>query len=282
MIVRDKNVREFLLNIESLLYQNEAINSLMLGICLDLKLQKDEAARANFFRVINESGSSVLAAIQTPPYNLILSPGERPHVVALAAYLNEHKFSLPGVVGPDSATENFVRVWRILSNQECRLGMDQYIYSLTNVILPSVSGYLETAKQEHLSIVSNWLNAFGQESLPEGEKPLAQDCEDAAKKAISRKNAYLWMIGGSPVSVAHLGRSTQNGVSIRAVYTPPAHRNRGFGSAVVAHLSKLALEDGKKFCTLYSDASNSSANNIYQSIGYQIVSNSKHFIFSYQ
>ena len=65
--------------------------------------------------------------------------------------------------------------------------------------------------------------------------------------------------------------ANKRGVSISCVYIPPEFREKGYASAVVASLSKLALESGKEFCTLYTDLSNLISNNIYQRIGYGVV-----------
>jgi predicted GNAT family acetyltransferase len=40
---------------------------------------------------------------------------------------------------------------------------------------------------------------------------------------------------------------------------------------VVARLSQQILNDGKQFCTLYTDLANPTSNSIYQSIGYKKV-----------
>lgn len=53
----------------------------------------------------------------------------------------------------------------------------------------------------------------------------------------------------------------------------------GFGSAVVASLTKKMIQDGFKFCTLYTDLGNPTSNKIYQDVGYYEVLKSKHFIF---
>jgi predicted GNAT family acetyltransferase len=71
--------------------------------------------------------------------------------------------------------------------------------------------------------------------------------------------------------MAGFSRPTKTGVSVSSVYTPPAFRKRGYASALVASLSALALENGKKFCTLYTDLSNPTSNSIYQKIGYDVV-----------
>jgi hypothetical protein len=48
---------------------------------------------------------------------------------------------------------------------------------------------------------------------------------------------FLWEQNG-PVSLAGFTGPTPNGIRIGPVYTPPAHRRRGYASALVAALSQ--------------------------------------------
>jgi predicted GNAT family acetyltransferase len=64
---------------------------------------------------------------------------------------------------------------------------------------------------------------------------------------------------------------TPNGRRVGYVYTPPAHRRHGYATALVAYLSERILEDGCRFCFLYTDLDNPVSNSIYQQIGYRPV-----------
>jgi predicted GNAT family acetyltransferase len=70
---------------------------------------------------------------------------------------------------------------------------------------------------------------------------------------------FLWD-DGTPRAMAARNRPTPNGECVSYVYTPPEHRNHGFASAVVARLSQKILDDGKSFCTLFTDLSNPTSN----------------------
>ena len=65
-----------------------------------------------------------------------------------------------------------------------------------------------------------------------------------------------------------------------AVYTPPEHRRRGYGSAVTAAVSQLNLDRGRRFCFLYTDLANPTSNAIYQRIGYEPVCDSRELSFA--
>lgn len=277
-VLSDSSASLFLSHAGALLYKDEAANSLMLGICTALEGSTSTDQPAGLYRV-EKNGLTLMAAIQTPPFNLIVSFGIKDHLTALAQYLFDSGVELPGVVGPEEESAYFADVWTAYTGQKSRLGMNQKIYALEKVILPQNEGEFVQATIDHKDIVGTWYFEFGLESLPEKEKPSRESSFQASLKSIEEGNAFLWVVDGVPVSVAHLGRPTKNGISVRAVYTPMKFRKRGFASAVVAQVSKRALERGKRFCVLYTDSDNSTSNKIYQNVGYEEVVTSKHFIF---
>jgi predicted GNAT family acetyltransferase len=70
------------------------------------------------------------------------------------------------------------------------------------------------------------------------------------------------------VSVAGYGGDTPNGIRIGPVFTPPELRGRGYATSLVAQLSSRLLAEGRRFCFLYTDLANPTANAIYERIGY--------------
>ena len=81
----------------------------------------------------------------------------------------------------------------------------------------------------------------------------------------------LWTLDDRPVSMAML-RAPAAGVSrIGPVYTPPASRERGFGSAVTAAAARLAHCSGIREVVLFADLANPVSNAIYRRIGFETV-----------
>lgn len=275
-ILTDSSANIFLKEARSLLYKNEAEYSLMLGLCTSMLSSE---GRIHLFR-ITKGGDTTAAAIQTPPHNLIVTQASEKELEVLANHIFDTGLDVPGVVGPTESASIFADKWSKMTGKNQKLGMVQKIYEAHNILLPKVKGYLRPALSEDKQLIAKWLYEFSSESLPEKDKFDLPFANEWADKAIQTKTAFLWLNGEAPVSVAHTGRPTQNGISIRAVYTPPEHRQNGYGSAVVGSLSLLMLNKGYKFCTLYTDLSNSTSNSIYQKIGYREVADSRHFIFS--
>ena len=61
------------------------------------------------------------------------------------------------------------------------------------------------------------------------------------------------------------------------VSTPP--RNKGYASSGVAILTKRMLDNGKRFCCLFTDLANPTSNSIYQRIGYGEICDVEDWIF---
>jgi hypothetical protein len=89
----------------------------------------------------------------------------------------------------------------------------------------------------------------------------------------------LWE-DGEPVSLAAAGGPTPNGIRIGPVYTPPELRGRGYASALVAELTRVQLEGGRRFCFLFTDLANPTSNRIYQRVGYEPVTDVDQWSFA--
>ncbi|MGE0631954.1 MAG: GNAT family N-acetyltransferase [Pseudobdellovibrionaceae bacterium] len=277
-ILREDSIQEFLNSTSELLYEHEATNTLMLGLCEGM-LSSSPKTPPLLIRIV-ENHETVSAAIQTPPMNLVLTHASTSNLEELAKYLKKAGANFPGVVGPAKESEQFSKIWSSLVGNQALLGMGQKIYKLEKVNFPNnVIGTFRAATTSELNTVFNWIMAFAKESLPASDQRREAHWREFAERAVQKQNAYFWIHDNKPVSIAFASRPTKNGASINGVYTPPDFRKKGYASGVVAHISQKMLDNGKKFCVLYTDLSNPTSNKIYQNIGYKEVADSKHFLF---
>ena len=72
---------------------------------------------------------------------------------------------------------------------------------------------------------------------------------------------------------------TPNGVRVNLVYTPPSLRSRGYATTCVGALTRRLLEQGNRFCFLFTDLANPTSNSIYQQLGYRPVSDTASYAF---
>jgi len=203
----------------------------MLGLCGNLDRAKEAPKQAPLLMRLEQNGLTVSAAVQTPAMNLIIANADREQIEFLARYLKDLGAEFPGVVGPAKTSETFAGIWSEISGKLSKLGMGQKIYKIENVIIPQALGELRLASERETDLIAQWLVEFGNESLPAPERKSFEQRRPHAARAIENELAYVWVVDQVPVSMAHVGRPTQNGISVSAVYTPKPLRKKGYASA---------------------------------------------------
>jgi hypothetical protein len=271
--------RAFLEAAGPLLLADEARHNLVLGLAATLRDHPAVYPERRLWLVLVD-GRAVGAALQTPPFNLVLArPADEDALRALAEALDADRVELPGVTGAVPEVDAFAAAWEELSGRHARARMAQRIYRATAVKPVSGApghGRLATAADRVLLV--SWVRAFAEEAGGSGGPRNAERIVDN-RLEIGAGGFVLWE-DGTPVSLAGWGGETPNGVRIGPVYTPPEHRRRGFGSAVTAAVSEQQLSAGKRFCFLYTDLANPTSNKIYLDIGYEPVCDSVDYAFS--
>ena len=266
------DAQSFLAQVQPTLEQNEAANNVMLGVALRVARGVPYGEQPPFFATVGDAQGLALAALMTPPHNLVLyGHADRwpAAVEPLALHVRAGAWPVPGVLGGLAVAEAFARLWSRLAGVPWRLNMRQRIYELTQVVhSPTPPGQFRPAAEADLDRVTDWAVAFEREAL--GGEPDAAAHRAGVTRRIGEQGIYLWDDGG-PVSMAAWGRPMSHTVSVNLVYTPPELRGRGYASAVVARLSQLLLDRGYTSCVLHTDLANPTSNSIYQRIGYRPV-----------
>lgn len=265
------NPSEFLDLAGSYLEAQEIANCLILGVAIRLKEHPEWTDVPPYLGIVDDEDTVKLAAIITPPQNLLLA-GE-PNIEPLAFdllinNLTDTGWNIPGIVAEKILARRFADAWKDATSSQPILRTRLRAYELRQVILPDplAIGHLRKATMEDLDILSCWRAEFIRESIRQ-EPP--SDTRDQASRFIFAGNTYVWDIG-QPVSMAGLTRPTPHGISIGSVYTPPEFRQKGYASACVATLSQLQLDQGKSYCGLFADLDYDTSNSIYQKIGYRM------------
>ncbi len=278
-VIQDFSAQDFLAAASPMLYEDEALNSLLLGLCeSSVSANEPSVAFSTFARIV-ESGQTVAAAMATS-LNLILTRASGAQLELLAQHFRQRGADFPGVVGPAVEAKKFAEVWCHLTKKKFHLGMGQKIYWIKQVIVPDPAGELRQALPAEADLITQWLVEFSNEALPEHERSSIEKTLPRVTRAIEGQRVYVLVVDNQPVTMAFVGRPTKNGISVSGVYTPKNLRKRGFASAVVALLSQKMLNSGKQFCVLYTDLANPISNKIYQRIGYEEVADSSNYLFT--
>ena len=251
------------------LVAREAEHNLILGICANLRDNPDGDAAPPYLATVTSGERVVAAALQTPPFQLVLSEVDDPEaIVALAAELVDR--DLPGALGPVEHVRAFVDARGALGGPPGHLRFSERIFRLTEVIPPRpTSGHSRIAEAGDRDLVADWITAFMREALGQDDPAEANDLIDRWLAGRGRA-LHLWE-DGDAVSLAGVGSATPNGIRIGPVYTPPEHRNHGYASSLVAAVSQAQLDAGRRFCFLFTDLANPTSNHIYRTIGYEPV-----------
>jgi predicted GNAT family acetyltransferase len=276
-VERLASVGAFLTAAAEFLAPREAEHNLIYGICAGLEAQPEAYDRPPDLLLVRREGRVVLAAVRTPPRQLVLSEVDDPAALdALAEELADADLS--GVVGPSEHVPRFAGRWASLAGGTASVWLRERIFQLTKVRPPRpVAGHLRVASHEDRPLVTSWLEAFELEAL--GEPP-GEDLPRIVDRWLAGRGRalYLWL-DGKPVSLCGTSGTTPNGIRIGPVYTPPAERARGYASACVAAVSQAQLDAGRRFCFLFTDLANPTSNHIYQEIGYASVRDVDAYLF---
>ncbi len=267
---RFANAVDFYDRAERHLLRHEACHSLILGIAAQLVEHPELFREEPYLATVEERGTVKGAVLMAPPFGPVLSLGFVPESLRLLAEdLHELYPTLPGVLGPVDTARSFAETWKDLSRQPCRRKRADRVHRLESVIpTEDVQGRLRQATEADRELLLEWFAAFGVEALGEDIGPQATARSVDAYLTTEGMSLYLWE-DEEPVSMAGRSRPTPNGTTLNYVYTPPEHRRKGYASACVAALSQLILNEGYRYCYLFTDLANPTSNRIYEAIGYE-------------
>jgi predicted GNAT family acetyltransferase len=271
---------EFLPAVQAELEFREAANNLMLGLCGQQIRHPERFPCSPVMRIVEENGSFVLAAIRTPPHRLILASGRTAISDEGMKQFSESLFragqKLPGVFGPVELAGKFAVDWEEITGVHRQASELLRLYELNAVALPAPDrGRLRTAEAGDFDLVAGWWHAARMEMFGKAD---AEEDHQTAKYRVDDGDVYLWDDGG-PVSMAYRTRPTRHGIGVGMVYTPPQARCRGYATACVGELSRMLLQTGWEFCTLFADVLNPVSNSIYQKIGYRPIGDVSEYSF---
>jgi predicted GNAT family acetyltransferase len=260
---------EFLVAAGPLLLADEARHNLILGLAATLRDAPGQYPEHRLW-LVEDGGAVVGAALRTPPHMLAVArPAAGGALDALAAAVDEE---LPGVTGAVPEAERFAAAWSERTGRRPEVAVRMGLYGLERIEPVSAPGAPRAAVEGDLELLGRWWRAFVAET--EHGPPASRGDVEAAIRLRLHSAGWgmaLWEDAGEPVAFAAFGNPTPNGARVGPVYTPPERRGRGYASGVVAHVSQQLLDSGRRFCFLYADRANPTANRIYRRIGYEPV-----------
>ena len=259
-----ENIKAFGDDTLDILLENEVQNNLPISFITSTA----DIDRSNWFlaTVKNDSGSVLLTAACTPPFNLVgYLTRNQPNDAVVKLLSDEIKamgITLPGVLAEQSFARAFAEAHVGKNGFESH--MTANIMQLDEVSdLEKMPGQMREIDGSDLYYIPYWMRAFREDCRIE-----TYSIEEEEKRIkLHTGTLFVWQ-DFIPMSQAGTERKTINGAGVGYVYTPPHFRGKGYASSVVSELSQLLLERGNKFCFLFADAANPISCGIYRKIGY--------------
>lgn len=254
----------------------EARHNLILGISNTVVDHSDLYAVYRAWLAM-DGDRPLAAATRTPPFNTVFAdPLTAAALDALVDAIAEDDRETPGFVGNVPHVHRAAERWTGHTGGRAEVNQEQGVYALLEVEpVPATPGAARPATADDRDLLLEWVHAFAEEATggPPGEPGLLERMLDA-RLAADDAGYWLWEDAGAPVSATGYGSPTPGGIRIGPVYTPPAHRRRGYATILVAEISRWLLGRGHRACYLYTDLANPTSNSIYGKIGYRRVCDS--------
>ncbi|HEY0949340.1 GNAT family N-acetyltransferase [Nocardioides sp.] len=229
--------------------------------------------------VRDETGAVVGVAMRTAPfapYPVYVLPMPDDAAVQLARLVHDRGEPLAGVNGALPAARLAAEETARLAGGEVRVHEHLRLFELGGLVVPpSPPGRLRLATSADLDLTLAWFRAFGIAAAAQAGRSEAHAMPDFTPEDMLERidKAVVWLWEDEHGERVHLTAANPpaHGVTrIGPVYTPAAHRGRGYASAAVAAVSRQYVEQGVR-CCLFTDQANPTSNRIYQALGYEPV-----------
>lgn len=214
-------------------------------------------------------GDTVSAAVlQTPPHPVQVTSLPAEAVGPLAEALGPSRAGgIAQVLGAEPDATAFARAWASVTGQQFAVEMRQRLHRLGELTPPDPmpAGTARVATPDDIEFARTLAEAFAAET---GQRPASATVVESRLRA---GWLVLWEVAGQPVAAAGIVVLTGGVARIGTVYTPPEHRNRGYGAAVTVAATRLALDYGADSVILFTDLANPTSNALYARLGYRPV-----------
>ena len=277
-----EDINEFIDFIFPFLLNNEAENNLLFMILNTLKENISRYGDSKPYLItVSDNDEIKLVSIRTPPYNQLISYTDELNTIDfMIEALFKKNVDLPGVLGFKQGAEKFVKLWCEKKGLKAQLVRNERVYKLIDVAEETIGNrtFIE-GTEVNQTIILEWAEEMILEAGLMTEAEQMSRTLNQIKQDIKDQKIFLLLDNNEPVSMARNAGKTPNGNLINFVYTPPHLRRNGYATECVAKLSMQLLEEGNKYCFLFTDLANSISNSIYQKIGYRPVIDLDQFNF---
>jgi len=261
------------------LLAHEAEHCLMIGVLAQVLEDATHWNQPITFVAVERDGVPVVVSMRTPPFNPIVSRAAETEAIPLLVDVYMSQSDIGGLLAPVEVGQLFSHDWSQKSGCKTEIAMPERIYQILEVNpVSGVAGYLRRATVDDRELLIEWNVAFVDESF-KGRAVPGQAVRTVDSRLTGLQSGFAIWEDNGPRCVVGWSGPTPNGIRIGPVYTPPEHRRHGYASAATAAVSQFLLDEGRRFCLLFTDLDNPTSNRIYQQIGYKPVADITEYRF---
>jgi GNAT superfamily N-acetyltransferase len=221
---------------------------------------------------VHDGGAVVGALLRTADRPALVSGLPPRYAPAMVDALLRRGLDAGGAQGPGEEADAFAAAWSARTGVAVHVGLQMRLFALDELRLPAcVPGSARAVTPDDeagIDVLAAWREAFDVEL--DGARPPAHTPRDEMVRIVAAGGAeLLWAVAGEPVAQASARAVTAGMSRIGPVYTPPAHRRRGYAAAVTAAAARWALDRGARHVLLYTDVANQTTNRLYPRLGFR-------------
>ncbi len=196
------------------------------------------------------------AVLQTPPHPLQVTRLPADAISPLADTLTARAKSITQVLASEQDATAFAQAWAKTTGHGFGVEMRQRLHRLGELTPPDPmpAGEARVATSADIDLAHLLDEAFAAET---GQRAGARALVEGRLRA---GQLMLWELAGQVVSAAGLSGLVSGVARIGQVYTPPEHRNHGYGAAVTVAATRLAFSCGANSVILFTDLANPTSN----------------------
>jgi RimJ/RimL family protein N-acetyltransferase len=267
-VVRHRDAEAFLTAAGPVLARDPAARAFYTALAMAPAERIGAAEATRYFATLN--GDNVLGvAMQTAPdRQLVLQGCDATAAPAFAADFADTGRPLRGVVGERAVCEAFLRAWATAHDDRYTLWVHMRNHCLTAVAddLPACAGSVRIAGDADADwVVAQQIAFVNEVRIPETPERV----ERAVRARVAQQRFRIWVHADAAVAYAGFSDAGDAGARIGPVWTLPAHRGRGYATALVAAIARELLARGKRELFLVTDIANPTSNAIYARIGFR-------------